>query len=410
MIFRSAHRNDPFRGSRPLFATCDAGLENLLKRELQALGAAECALAHRGVHFAGDKRSLWRVNLGSRFANRVLLPVAEFPALDRKALYDGVHRIQWPTWFGVRRTLAVDASTHKNPLAHSGFVAQVVKDAICDRFREQFDARPSVDRKNPDIVVNARLHGDRCVVSLCSSGQRLHRRGYRIEAGPAPLKETLAAAMVTQSGWTPGMPLVDPMCGAGTIVIEAALMAAGIGPGTLRINRAGFSFMRWHNFQKGEFDEVLATLDAQMTQEPSEAMICGFDIDTRAVAMAQRNAHRAGIEAWLNFESQALIYLKPRPQWTKGFLVTNPPYGERMGEAEEVQALYGLLGEILRDRFKGFKAGILIPEESPSRALGLSPDRRFSMRNGPLPCRLFCCSVYDGPRRKSPTTAASDRE
>ncbi len=395
---RSRAKEDPFRRSRPLYATCDAGLENLLLRELEGLGATACRSSHRGVHFNGDKQCLWRVNLESRFASRVLVPLAEFPARDRTALYEGVLRINWPHWFGVRRTINVDASTHKNPIGHSGFVAQVVKDGICDAFRARFDARPSVAKKGADIVINARLSRDLCTVSLCASGERLHRRGYRIEGGPAPLKETLAAAMIKQSGWQPGMPLIDPMCGAGTLVIEAALMAAAIGPGTLRVGRAGFGFMRWHHFDRDAFDTALGAARAKIVA-PSPTLLLGSDIDRRAVGMAERNAARAGVSGWTDFQHQALIYTSRNSAWKNGVLVTNPPYGQRLGTTEELEGLYSELGDVLRHQFKGFKAGILIPEEGPSRALGLSPDRRLALRNGAIECRLFCCSVYDGPRR-----------
>ncbi len=380
----------PLDRPRPLFATCDHGLEEVLAAELTALGMDGVRPAHRGVAFSGDLGALWRANLWCRTANRILLPVAEFHVADRRTLYEGVKRVDWPSWFALKRTIAVDATGTAPGLDHAGFVAQVAKDAVCDRFRDACGKRPDVDRRRPDVPLYVRLDGGRGVVGLDASGARLHRRGYRTEAGEAPLKETLAAGILELLDWTPGEPLQDPTCGAGTFPIEAALKAENVAPGLLRLGGEGFAFERWRFHDEGGFLKVVA--DARAARVAPSGPIRGTDAEPDAIAQATRNAERAGVR--VDFEVQPLSDVTPSGD--AGVVVANPPYGKRLEVGPE---LYRRLGHVLKRHFSGWRAGILAADEAPAGAIGLRADRRLPLRNGPVPCKLHVFSLYPGRGR-----------
>lgn len=377
---------------RPLHATCDHGLEAVLADELRALGAADVEAQHRGVAFTGARDLIWRANLALRTANRVLMPVAEFVADGRSSLYDAVKRVDWPSWFEVRHSIAVEATGEAPGLEHSGFVAQVTKDAVCDRFREVDGKRPSVDRRAPDVPLYVHLEDGRGVVGFDTSGARLHRRGYRIEAGPAPLKETLAAGVLALLDWAGETPLYDPMCGAGTFVIEAGLRSRGIAPGLLRLGRAGFAFERWRIHDPRGFRRVVDGLRAEIREAPAE--LHGTDADRDAVDLARRNARRAGID--VTWGQQPLESVTEPPTEASGLVVVNPPYGKRLEAGPEV---YAELGRVLKHGFSGWRAGVLAATEAPAGAIGLRATERWKLRNGPLPCQLHLFELYSGSKR-----------
>ncbi len=394
-----SRRTAPHR-PRPCFATCDGGFEPLLTAELEALGMQGVRAGNRGVHFEADRAGLWTVNLLSRLANRVLMPIAEFPAMDQQALYAGAGRIHWEAWMANTRTLSVEAQGDQGDLRHTGFVALVIKDAICDRFREQTGQRPNVNRRSPDVTIHARLEEGRVVLALDSSGARLHRRGYRAEAGEAPLKETLAASLIAQSGWTPDQPFVDPMCGAGTLVIEAALQAADRAPGLIRLRKGGFAFERWLDHDPARFAEVVSAARAREAAQVAapRGPIVGSDVDPEVVAMARRNAARAGVADRVQFFVQDLADVAAPEADGPGVLITNPPYGERLGDRETLTPLYDVLGTVLKHRFTGWTAWVLAGEGAPIKAIGLRPSLKRPVRNGPLHCQLSRYELFKGSR------------
>lgn len=361
--------------------------------ELRAIGARDVGAQHRGVAFTGVRETMWRANLELRTANRVLMPVAEFVVKGRTGLYEGALRVNWPAWFDSRRTIAVEATGEAPGLEHRGFAAQVIKDAVCDRFREEGGPRPSVDRRRPDVPLYAHLDGERAVVGFDTSGERLHRRGYRIEAGPAPLKETLAAGVLALLSWDGDVPLCDPMCGAGTFVIEAALIAQRVAPGLLRLGDAGFAFERWRIHERRAFERLVDTLRSDIREAPVPIM--GSDADGEAVEVARRNGERARVDVgW------ATAPLSDAGATSDdGMLVVNPPYGKRLEVGPE---LYAELGRVMKRGFVGWRAGVLAAQEAPVGAIGLRAERRWKLRNGPVPCQLHAFELYAGSRREKP--------
>jgi len=394
---RSAYK-DPFRTARPLYATCDTGMSDLVAAELTALGAQQVFPGHRGVGFFGDRQTMVRANLESRIANRILLPVAEFPATDRESLYDGVRRVDWSRWFDTGKTIALDASSNRSELSHTAFMGQVAKDAICDHFRDQTGERPSVDKRAPDVSINVRVDRDHCIVSLDTSGLRLFRRGYRRESGEAPIKETLAAAILTRCGWAADMVLVDPMCGSGTFLIEAALIATNTAPGWRRATAEGFGFMRLHGHDQEKFTQYLTELDAQRTPLRPGSII-GTDIDGAILEVCRRNLDRSRYSHLIGIERCALHNFKMPANAADGvrLLISNPPYGERLGRDEDLVRTYQQLGDVLRREFRGGEAGLIMANDAP-KALGLRPELTIPMRNGSIDCHLLRLKLHATPR------------
>ena len=381
-------RADSFRRPRPLYATCDNGVEDLLAAELEALGADRVFPGHRGVGFFGDRQLMWAANVHSRIANRILVPVAEFPATDKETLYAGVERVNWTNWFRSNQTLAVDASSHRSALEHTGYMNQVTKDAICDRFRSEGQRRPSVDKRRPDIRINVRVQDDHCVVSLDSSGERLYRRGYRREAGDAPLKETLAAAILMRSGWNGTTALVDPMCGAGTFLVEGAMMALGIPPGLSRARKGHFAFAAWHGHRAPVYQKWLSELEASLPR-PDIAPITGGDVDPEVLDRAVANAERAGVREAIELMRGPIGQARPPKGAPPGVVVVNPPYGKRLGRGEDLPQLYAELGRTLKFHFTGYTAFVIAADEAPANRIGLRANDRWPMRNGAVPCHLM---------------------
>ncbi len=382
------------------FATCPKGLEYLLRDELSALGAsARETLA--GVYFEGELRHAYLACLHSRLASRVLMPVSQFDAPNADALYAGASAIDWARHFAQDVTLAIDASVSKSAIAHSRYAAQRVKDAIVDQCRERFGTRPRIDLRNPAIRLNLHLHKDRATLSLDLSGEPMHRRGWRRDQGEAPLKENLAAAMLLRAHWpeiyAQGGALLDPMCGSGTLLIEAALMAADVAAG---LRRAHFGFLAW----RGHDAALWQTLHDEAQERAQEGLrrlrdvYFGSDSAPLMIEIAKRNAQSAGVAGFVQLQKHDVAHLQ-RPQgFEHGLLITNPPYGERMGEREEVRALYRTLGDRMRADFSGWRAAILVAqpqhnEPDPAHALGLRADKRYTLYNGAIPCELLICKI-----------------
>jgi 23S rRNA (guanine2445-N2)-methyltransferase / 23S rRNA (guanine2069-N7)-methyltransferase len=383
------------------FATTAKGMESLLAGELRELGAADVEERRAGVAFGGALEVAYRARLWSRVANRVLLPLAAFDAADPTQLYAGVRAIDWDEHIGRDGTLAVDASVSRSQITHSHYAALKTKDAIVDRLRDERGTRPNVDVERPDVRVNVYLHDDRAAVSIDLSGQSQHRRGYRSAGGAAPLKENLAAAILLSANWPrhahAGAPLVDPMCGSGTILLEAALIAGDVAPG---LSREHIGAWRGH-------DPVLwARLRHEAEARAAQGLrrlppIRGYDADARAVRGAQENLARANLAKRVHVERRALADCAPvaaRSGATNtGLLVTNPPYGQRLGDVEQLGPLYEQLGDLLRRRFPGWTGYVLTGEPALAKRIGLRPTRRIVLYNGAIECRLLELPISAAP-------------
>jgi 23S rRNA (guanine2445-N2)-methyltransferase len=371
------------------FATTAKGVEEALAGELTRLGVSGVAVESGGVRFAGGMEAAYRANLWLRTASRVLMPLTEFSCESPEQLYQGVRAIPWTSYVTPAMTLAVDCNLRDSALTHSGFVALKTKDAIVDEVRDRLGSRPSVDTKDPDLRVNVRLFRNRCTLSLDCSGTPLDRRGYRLERHEAPLKENLAAALIELSGWDGSVPLLDPMCGTGTIAIEAALKALRIPPGLLRAE--GFGFQRWPGFDRMLWQRLLR----EARQERLAALpapIQGSDISHSAVAMANENARRAGVADQVRLWRGELGELAPPPG--PGVLIFNPPYGKRLGEEEALRPLYKQIGDVLKQRCKGYTAYLFTGNLELAKSVGLKASRRIVLFNGPIECRLLKYEMY----------------
>lgn len=377
------------------YATAADGTADLLAAELAALGAGEVHAARAGVACCGTLELAYRACLWSRVALRVLWPVASFRAADADALYAGVRGVDWAGHLGTDDTLAVDFSARAGSgIAHSHYGALRVKDAIVDQFRERGGARPSVDVVAPAVRINVRMDREDVTVAVDLSGDSLHRRGYRARQLAAPLKENVAAAILLRSRWpdiaSDGGSFVDPMCGSGTLPIEAALIAADIAPGLLR-ERFGFS--RWRGHDEACWQRLVGEAEQRRAAgRLGPGRILGFDRDAAAVRAANDNAQRAGLSGVVEFRRGELRELPPAPG-QKGLLAVNPPYGERMGRADELESLYALLGERLRDGYVGWQAAVFTGNPPLARALGIEARRAHRMHNGALECRLLRLDV-----------------
>jgi 23S rRNA G2445 N2-methylase RlmL len=363
------------RPSARFFATAAKGTEPLLRDELQELGLKRVRADRGGVHFGAQLADAYRACLWSRIALRVLEPLAEFACPHEDALYDGVRRIDWTRVLDAQRTLAVRAACRSSRLTHTQYIAQRSKDAVVDQLREKLGARPSVDRQDPDVQLFVHLLKDHATVYLDYSGDSLHAHGFRAQQGAAPIKETLAAALVRYSGWDRESPLVDPMCGSGTLLLEAGLWAARRAPG---LARGDFGFERW-----ADFDEAARTTIEQLREEardaarPLQLSLIGSDTDARALEAAQANAAQAGLCVNLRLAPVT----SAAPSADRGGLVVNPPYGERLSRSAD---LGEELAKVLR-RFDAYQRGLIVPRHFP---LPLRADRFLMVFNGALECEL----------------------
>ncbi len=375
-------------GSR-YFATTSKGLESVLAEEVTALGGKHATVSAGGVSFSGDRDLCYRANLWLRTANRVLFLLSEFPAPSPDALYEGVKAIPWPDLFSVRRTIAVEAAVRDSGVTHSHYAAQKAKDAVVDRFRETAGARPDVDLASPDVRIHVRIVRDGCTLSLDTSGESLNRRGYRSDPAEASLRETVAAGIVLLSGWDAPVPLADPACGAGTLLIEAALAATRTAPGLLR---KSFGFQNLFDYRPSAWVSVVAEAREKILRGGA-ARIEGSDISAEAVRSAVRNARKAGIADLASFGVRDVRDFSPGEP--SGVILCNPPYGIRMaGDEREVAPFYRAMGEAFKKRCKGWTAYILSGDPEATRHIGLKASRRFPLMNGPIDCRLLKYDLY----------------
>lgn len=373
--------------SRNCFAAVPRGAEEIAAAELEALGVLNVCAGKGGVAFVTDQAGLYRANLWLRTASRVLVQLAVFPCANPAELYSGVHAIDWSKIITPSMTLAVDCSLRDSTLTHSGFVALKTKDAVVDRIREICGSRPNVNTASPDVRINVHLHKNICTVSLDSSGDPLDRRGYRLERNEAPLRETLAAAVVALTGWDGSMPLADPMCGSGTIPIEAALVAGQVAPGLQR----SFGFQHWLDYDDSLWVRLCSEATSGIRTLPV-GLITGYDLDSRALALAARNAAKAGFEGQLHFFHAALDAFQPEGE--KGVVIINPPYGKRLGDEDELRELYCQIGDIMKKRCRGWTGYVLTGNLELAKYIGLKASRRFVLFNGAIECRLLKYELY----------------
>lgn len=376
---------------RPLerfFVTCAPGLEPLLHEELRALRLAKVERQVGGASFDGRLEDAWRANLELRTAIRVLWRLARFRAADADDLYRGVRELDWSRFLGPETTFAVAARSKDSALDHTMFVAQRVKDAVVDQLRERTGARPSVDREEPDVRLFAHLSRDRCTLSLDTSGDSLHRRGWRRIQGRAPLSETLAAAVLLLSGWDRRAPLVDPFCGSGTLLVEAALLAADQAPGLFRER---FAFMALPGFDRAAWERLRAAARARSAL-PKKLVLRGSDADPAALAGARENLDVAGFSARIELEEARAEDFAPRPGWN-AWIVTNPPYGERVGDVRALEPVYAAFGRQLREHCAGYRLALLSGNPELAERLDLRFDERIELKNGALDCELLCATL-----------------
>ena len=378
----------------PLIAKTMAELEDVLAEELIALGANDVEIGTRMVSFTGDKALMYKANVHCRTALRILKPIHTFKAENADEVYEALKQLDWEEHLSLDKTFSIDAVVYSHIFNHSKFVAYKVKDAIADWFNEKHGKRPSVGVTNPDLVFNMHIAHNKCTLSLDSSGESLHKRGYRVAQTDAPLSEVLAAGMILKSKWRGESAFVDPMCGSGTLLIEAAMIALGIPPG---IHREHFAFEKWNDFDEELFSEIYN--DDSGAREFTHRII-GSDISPKAIAIAEKNIKNAGLKKYIDLE------VKPFQQYTEkpapnGILMTNPPYGERI-KVEDMDALYAMIGERLKHVFTGFDAYILSYKKESFDNIGLKPSKRFFLYNGALECEMREYEIFAGKRDDRP--------
>lgn len=385
------------------FAPTAKGLEEVLASELRQvqIGATETRVLRAGVEFQGTLETAYRACLWSRVASRVLLPIARFPAADPKQLYGGIRSIRWFEHMSVRSTFAIHVTSIGTPeLDHTHFAALKSKDAIVDQFQSRDNDRPSVNVVEPQVSIHVHVQNGQAEVSLDLSGGGLHRRGYRAEGVYAPLKENLAAGLLLMAEWDKKCDSLeafqDPMCGSGTFLIEGAWIAKRRAPG---LSRKHFGFTGWLQHDPKLWDQLKAEAQDRIIRDPKKIpTIVGSDIESRALHGARRNVELAGLGEWIKLARRSLTDIEPaRPS---GMLVVNPPYGERLGEVEELTPLYSELGDILKKRFSGWEAYVLCGQPDHMKAIGLHPSRRMVAFNGALECRWLKFEMYSGSRKK----------
>ena len=384
--------------SERFFAPCPRGLEAMLAAELGRLGAAAIVATDGGVAFEGELALAPTANLESRLASRILWRVGGGPYADDRDLYALVESIDWPRLFAVSRTLRVDVTATRSPLTSLEFATLRVKDAVCDRFRTAGGARPSVDKRAPDVRVSVYLTEREATVYVDTSGEPLFKRGYRRDADEAPLRENLAAGLLALAGWTPAVPLLDPMCGSGTIAIEAALIAADRAPGLAR--SFGFQKLAWYDGPAWQRQKQSAR--DRIRAAPDAPSIFASDIARAAIGQCGANLAAADVAAFVRVD-QADIVLREAPA-ASGIIVCNPPYGERLSDAEKLAALYPQIGDALKRRFAGWTAHFLTADLRLAKLIGLKPARRTPLYNGPLDCRLFAFPIVAGSNRDGART------
>jgi putative N6-adenine-specific DNA methylase len=363
------------------------GLEDILVEELEKIGAKNVEKQNRAVLFDGDKAMMYRANYHLRTAIAILKPIASFKASNEDALYKEIGRINWSQYMDVDETLSVSAVTFSNTFKHSKFVSLKVKDAIVDQFRRRQGKRPDVNTQEPDLKIHIHITENNCDLLLDSSGDPLFKRGYRMATTKAPINEVLAAGMIKLSGWNMDCDFYDPMCGSGTILIEAAMMANNIAPGTYRKK---FGFETWKDFDADLFDDIS---EEQFEDVDFKHQIYGSDVSPAAIKIAEQNIKEAFLAKKINTRPMNFFDLKPNTK--EGFIVTNPPYGERL-QPDDLKIFYQKIGDKLKLEFAGFTSWIIGSNADVMKFVGLKPEKKIKLFNGPLECTFRKYSIFEG--------------
>jgi putative N6-adenine-specific DNA methylase len=375
------------------FAPCPRGLEKLLADELTSFGAADVKATDGGVAFSGEWPLCYRANLESRIASRILWRVKETRYRSEQDIYKAVFELKWQHWFDVTRTIRVNTTAIRCPLKSLEYITLLVKDAVCDRFRAHCNKRPSVDTIDPDMRIHVFIEDDKLMLYLDTSGDALFKRGVRHHTNIAPLRENLAAGILKLAGWQPGTPLLDPMCGSGTFLIEAAQMSLNIQPGIAR----GFAFEKLKNFDAKLWNQMRE--QAIAAQLPVEQLdIYGSDLYGDALKAARRNLEEAGLAECVALKQANVLEISPPVD--HGILVANLPYGERMGELDELAELYPKLGDALKKKFGGWTAYLFTADKAILKLMRLSPSKRTPLFNGAIECRLLEYKIVSGSNRR----------
>ena len=375
--------NDKFE----MVAKTFQGLENVLADELKAIGAENVETGRRMVSFTGDKAVLYRANFCCRTALRILKPFYKFHANDADELYETVKRFDWDKVLDIDSTFSIDSTVFSTDFRHSKFVTYRVKDAIADFFFEKYGKRPSIRLNNADFMFDVHISNNEITISLDSSGESLHKRGYRVAQTEAPINEVLAAGIILLSGWKGDTDFIDPMCGSGTFLIEAAMIARNIYPG---VYRNSFAFERWSDFDSELFDEIY---NDDSAERDFSHRIIGSDISPKAIAIAQRNVKSASLSKYIELEVKSIQSITEVP--AGGIMITNPPYGERI-EVEDMEALYQSIGEKLKKVFQGYNAWIIGYKNELFDCIGLKPSLKYPLLNGSLECELRQYVIFSG--------------
>ena len=389
-------------GTHYFFAPCPRGLAGALGEELAELGAGTLELADAGVSFTGPFDIIYAVNLHSRVASRVLWRVAKFPYRSEDDVYNGAHGVRWHTYFNADRTFKVDTNAHRSPVKSLDFITLRVKDAIADEFRAAAGRRPSVEAREPDIRVHAFLDEKVCTLYVDTSGESLFKRGKRDHVGEAPLKKNLAAGILRLAKWRPGVALLDPMCGAGTFLSEAAEISLGRAAGRAR----SFGFEKLARYNEATWERMLA--NAKKSEKPAEPLpIYGSDLYGRSLGHAALNLREAGLEDVVSLKQVNLLELSAPTE--AGVIVTNPPYGVRLGEKEELAEFYPRLGDALKQRFANWTAYIFSGDPDIAKRIRLQASRKTVLYNGALECRLYEYRMVPGGNRRKEAPATKPR-
>ncbi|HKL37704.1 MAG TPA: THUMP domain-containing protein [Bacteroidales bacterium] len=371
------------------------GLEEVLAEEIRELGGQNVQVINRAVRFSGTKALLYEANLKLHTALRILMPFHSFRCAGEKELYQAVYDYAWEKIFNLYNTFIIDGVVHSRYFKHSHFASLKAKDAIADRFRAKYNRRPSVDKNNPDFRINLHIHQDQCTLSLDSSGDSLHKRGYKAKNVKAPLNEVLAAGLILLSGWDKKSPFVDPMCGSATLPIEAALLANDIAPGSFREH---FGFMNWQDFEYPLFQEIR---NKNLKRPKNPVRIQGCDISSQAIETSQANLENAGLSKRVELFEESMAEHEP-PRQENGVAIINPPYGQKL-KSTDLDALYQNIGDVLKQKYTGYRVWVFSSNWKALKNIGLHASQKHTLYNGPLECRYQKYSIYGGSKKNKQT-------
>ncbi|MCG9880544.1 MAG: THUMP domain-containing protein [Bacteroidia bacterium] len=375
-----------------MVAKTQFGLEEVLATELRNLGASDVTPHNRAVSFSGDLAILYKTNLWLRTALKVLIPIEKFKAKNEKQLYDGIRKINWDEYLDKDGRFVIRTSLKSEFFNHSQYVSLKSKDAIADQFRDKYGVRPSVDLTHPDLSIDIHINRDEVTVSLDSSAESLHRRGYRTDSTLAPINEVTAAGMILLTGWNGEGNYVDPMCGSGTLLIEAAMIAKNMPP---NLNRAQFGFERWKNYDPALFAQIRK--EALESIRESKANIIGSDKTFKAIDISRENITRAGLDEDIKVSNKRFEEVKGPAGG--GIMIINPPYGERL-PIEEIGAFYKMMGDQMKKEFDGYDVWVISSNIAALKMTGLAPSKKITLYNGALECKFHKFEIYKGTRRE----------